>query len=79
MIPGLWLSQLHLAYTLGMLGDQELGAAAVSGLRALMPGFSIDDALDHYRMWNFRKAYLDHMAEGLRRAGLPKAGPAAPR
>ncbi len=77
VVPGLWLSQLQLAYSYGMLGDDARGAEALSGLQALKPGFSIDDALAFHRLWNFRQAYLDRMAEGLRRAGLPKAGSGA--
>ncbi len=58
-------------------GRARRSAEAVSGLQKQMPGFSIDHALAFYRMWNFRQAYLDRMAEGLRRAGLPKADPFA--
>lgn len=74
-IPGLWLSQLQLAYTHGMLGNTEDAAQVVAELRELMPGFSISDALAYYRMWNFEQSYLDRMAKGLRRAGLPKDPP----
>ncbi len=76
--PGFWLSQLQLAYTYGMLGERERAADAVAKLSELAPGFSIDDALDFHRMWNFQQSYLDRMAEGLRRAGLPKGAGQAP-
>ena len=69
--PGFWLSQLQLAYTYGMLGDGERAAGAVAKLQELAPGFSIGDAIEFHRMWSFQKSYLDRMAEGLRRAGLP--------
>jgi adenylate cyclase len=71
-IPGFWLSQLQLAYTHGMLGNTKQAAQAVARLQELMPGFSTSEALAYYRMWNFEPSYLDRMAEGLRRAGLPQ-------
>jgi len=71
-IPGFWLSQLQLSYTHGMLGNTKQAAKAVARLQELMPGLSIGEALAYYRMWNFQQSYLDRMADGLRRAGLPE-------
>jgi tetratricopeptide (TPR) repeat protein len=70
--PGFWLSHLQLAYTHGMLGNAEQAANAVARLEELKPGLSITLAVAYYRMWNFEQSYLDLMAEGLRKAGLPE-------
>jgi TolB-like protein len=75
-VEGLWLSHLHMAYTLPCLGRVEEAAAHVATLLKMRPGFTIREADAYYKMWCFAPSYRDKMREALRASGLP-AGPHA--
>ena len=45
-------------------------------MQRLHPGFTIEKAVELYRMFCFDDAYIDTMEEALRQAGLPSRGDA---
>ena len=63
---------MHRAYTYGMLGDQENAARAVAKLNELVPGFTMEHAIAFHRKYQFERAVLDKIVEGLRLAGVPE-------
>ena len=69
---GWWVNYMHRAYTYAMLGDQQNAARAVARLRELVPGFSIEHAIEFHRKYQFEDATLEKILEGLRRAGVPE-------
>jgi class 3 adenylate cyclase/TolB-like protein/cytochrome c-type biogenesis protein CcmH/NrfG len=69
---GWWVNYMHRAYTYGMLGDQENAARAVAKLNELVPGFTMEHAIAFHRKYQFERAVLDKIVEGLRLAGVPE-------
>ena len=75
-VEGLWLSHLHMAYTLPFLDRAEEARSHVATLSKMRPGFTIREADAYYKMWCFGPSYRDKMRDALRTSGLP-AGPPA--
>jgi len=69
-----WLSHLQIAYTLPYLGRIEEAKAAIKDLHRLLPGFTIENALEFYRMFCFDDTFLQKMRKGLLQAGMPSRG-----
>jgi TolB-like protein/DNA-binding winged helix-turn-helix (wHTH) protein len=74
-VEQLWLSHLHMAYTLPFLDRTDEARAHVATLLKMRPGFTIREADAYYKMWCFAPSYRDKMRDALRTAGLPAAGP----
>ncbi|RTL50236.1 MAG: hypothetical protein EKK40_12885 [Bradyrhizobiaceae bacterium] len=72
-VEQLWLSHLHMAYTLPFLDRIGEAKAHVATLLKMRPGFTIREADAYYKMWSFTPSYRDKMCEALRTAGLPAA------
>jgi tetratricopeptide (TPR) repeat protein len=73
-VEQLWISHLHMAYTLPFLDRTEEAKAHVVTLLKLRPGFTIREADAYYKMWCFAPCYRDKMCDALRMAGLPAGG-----
>ena len=74
-----WLNHLQLAYTLPWLGRIEEARREIDEVQRLYPGFTIEKAIEFYRMFCFDDAYLDTIETALTRAGLPSRGDASDR
>jgi adenylate cyclase len=72
-VEQLWLSHLHMAYTLPFLDREREARAHVATLLRMRPGFTIREADAYYKMWCFAPSYREKMCGGLRIAGLPDA------
>jgi TolB-like protein len=72
-VEQLWLSHLHMAYTLPFLGRLEEAKAHVATLLKMRPGFTVREADAYYKMWCFAPSYREKMRDALRTAGLPEA------
>lgn len=70
-VEQLWISHLHMAYTLPLLGRKTDARAHVSTLLKMKPGFTISEADAYYKMWCFAPSYREKMSDALRIAGLP--------
>jgi TolB-like protein len=70
-VEQLWLSHLHMAYTLPFLDRVEEARAHVARLLKLRPGFTIREADAYYEMWCFGPPYRKKMCDALRATGLP--------
>jgi TolB-like protein len=70
-VEQLWLSHLHMAYTLPFLDRVEQARAHVATLLKMRPGFTIREADAYYKMWCFAPSYREKMRDALRTAGLP--------
>ena len=66
-----WHNELHLAYTLPILGRQHEAEEAVKRLDELWPGFTRADARRTYRRWCFDDDFISRMDAALARAGVP--------
>jgi DNA-binding winged helix-turn-helix (wHTH) protein/tetratricopeptide (TPR) repeat protein len=73
-----WLSHLQMAYTLPYLDRVEEAKAAIEALHRLLPGFTIENALEFYRMFCFDDSFLQQIQESLLLAGLPSRGKLSP-
>ena len=71
-VEQLWVSHLHMAYTLPFLGRIEEARAHVATLLKMRPGFTIREADSYYKMWCFASSYRDKMRDALRIAALPE-------
>lgn len=69
-----WLSHLQLAYTLPHLNRLEEAREAVSGVQRLLPGFTIENALEFYKKFCFKDDFLIKIKQALLQAGLPTRG-----
>lgn len=67
----LWISHLHMAYTLPFLDRTKEARAHVAALLKMRPGFTIREADAYYKMWCFASSYREKMCEALGIAGLP--------
>lgn len=72
-VEQLWLSHLHMAYTLPFLERTEEAKAHVATLLRMKPKFTIREADAYYKMWCFAPSYREKMREALRVAKLPEA------
>ncbi len=70
---GWWINYMHQAYTYGLMGDEENAALAVERLLELQPGYTMEDALEFHRKYQFEPGFTELAMEGLRLAGLPSA------
>lgn len=70
-VEQLWISHLHMAYTLPFLGRTAEAKAHVATLLKLRPGFTVSEADAYYDMWCFDPSYREKMCGALRIAGLP--------
>jgi TolB-like protein len=73
-VEQLWISHLHMAYTLPFLGRTKEATAHVATLLRMRPGFTIREADAYYKMWCFAPSYRERMCDALRIAGLADAG-----
>ena len=69
-VEQLWISHLHMAYTLPFLGRTKEATAHVATLLRMKPGFTIREADAYYKMWCFAPSYRERMCDALRIAGL---------
>ncbi|MBC9877991.1 hypothetical protein G8O24_11625 [Bradyrhizobium sp. INPA01-394B] len=69
-VEQLWISHLHMAYTLPFLDRAKEAAAHVTTLLRMRPGFTIREADAYYKMWCFAPSYREKMCQALRMAGL---------
>jgi TolB-like protein len=69
-VEQLWISHLHMAYTLPYLDRVKEAKAHVATLLRMRPGFTIREADAYYKMWCFAPSYREKMCEALLRAGL---------
>jgi tetratricopeptide (TPR) repeat protein len=67
-MPGFWRTNLALAAAYGQLGEAEAAAEAVRGLLALRPDFSTIAREELGKWWD--PALVEHLIDGLRKAGL---------
>jgi TolB-like protein len=72
-VEQLWVSHLHMAYTLPFLDRITEARAHVATLVQMRPGFTIREADAYYKMWCFKPSYREKMCDALRIAGLPDA------
>ena len=70
-VEQLWISHLHMAYTLPFLDRVKEARAHVATLLKMRPGFTIREADAYYKMWCFAPSYRERMQDALRKAGLP--------
>ena len=73
-VEQLWISHLHMAYTLPFLGRTNEAKAHIATLLKMRPGFTVREADAYYKMWCFAPSYRGKMCEALRTAGLPGEG-----
>lgn len=69
-VEQLWISHLHMAYTLPYLDRVKEATAHVRTLLKLRPGFTVREADAYYKMWCFAPPYREKMCAALLRAGL---------
>ena len=74
-----WLNHLQLAYTLPHLGRVEEARSEIAEVQRLFPGFTIEMAIEFYRMFCFDDAYLDQIETALELAELASRGDASNR
>ncbi|MBR1216545.1 winged helix-turn-helix domain-containing protein [Bradyrhizobium sp. U87765 SZCCT0131] len=70
-VEQLWISHLHMAYTLPFLDRTSEAQAHVATLLRMRPGFTVREADAYYKMWCFAPSYRGKMCDALRHAGLP--------
>lgn len=73
-VEQLWVSHLHMAYTLPFLDRAKEARTHVATLLKMRPGFNIREADAYYKMWCFAPSYREKMCDALRIAGLFDAG-----
>ncbi|MDP6952269.1 MAG: hypothetical protein QGF53_05855 [Alphaproteobacteria bacterium] len=72
-MPGFFWTHQVLAVAYAQVGMMDEAAEAVSTLRELYPGYSIQTMVEMHRLWNYEDDVIDRLADGLRKAGLPEA------
>jgi TolB-like protein len=73
-VEQLWISHLHMAYTLPFLDRTKEAKAHVATLLRMRPGFTVHEADAYYKMWCFAPSYREKMCDALQIAGLPGGG-----
>ncbi len=76
-IPGFWRTSLALAAAYGQLGEREAAANAVRELLAVKPDFPVVAREELAKWWDAK--LIEHLIDGLRKAGLEIAGEDASR
>ena len=71
-VEQLWISHLHMAYTLPFLDRVKEARAHAATLLKMRPGFTVREAEAYYKMWGFAPSYRERMCDALRIAGLPQ-------
>ena len=71
-MPGYYWPHASLAAVYGQLGEEQRAAAALRELHALRPNFGAM-AREEYSKWNDPE-FVEHLLDGLRKAGLEIAG-----
>jgi DNA-binding winged helix-turn-helix (wHTH) protein/tetratricopeptide (TPR) repeat protein len=71
-VEQLWISHLHMAYTLPFLGRINDAKAHVATLLKMRPGFTVREADAYYKMWCFAPSYREKMCDALRLAEVPE-------
>jgi TolB-like protein/Tfp pilus assembly protein PilF len=71
-MPGFWRTNLALATAYGQLGEKEAASSAIRELLALRPDFP-EVANEELEKW-WEPALVEHLLDGLRKAGLEIAG-----
>jgi len=69
-VEQLWISHLHMAYTLPFLDRTKEAKSHVATLLRMKPGFTVREADAYYKMWCFAPSYRAKMCDALRIAGL---------
>ena len=67
-MPGFWRTNLALAAAYGQLGEEEAAGEAARGLLALRPDFPTIACEELEKWWD--PGLVEHLIEGLRKAGL---------
>ena len=73
-VEQLWISHLHMAYTLPFLDRANEARVHVATLLKMRPGFTVREADAYYKMWCFAPSYREKMCDALQIAGLPDPG-----
>jgi serine/threonine protein kinase/tetratricopeptide (TPR) repeat protein len=76
-MPGFWRTHCALAAAYGQLGEFEPARGALRELLAIRPNFAAT-ARAELEKWHFPEL-IDHLLDGLRKAGLAIADPASPK
>jgi TolB-like protein len=71
-MPGFWRTHFALAAVYGQLGEQEAARNAVQALLTIRPDFAVAGRDELKKWWN--ADLIEHLIEGLRKAGLDVAG-----
>lgn len=69
-----WVTHLMRAYTFPYLGRLDEAKEAVRQVLLLNPGYTVEKALQFYRVYCFDDAYLSKIKRSLTLAGLPSIG-----
>jgi adenylate cyclase len=77
-IPGLWTTENFLVTVYGKLGRVREAKEALTRLLDLYPTYSLIEAENFLRVWNFNDDLIGEAVDGLRKAGLPDGEPEAP-
>ena len=72
--PQYWLTDYQKAYIYAAWGKQDEAEAAVAELLKKKPGYTIEDAVEFYEVWQFEQSFIDKMVKFLKQAGLPSRG-----
>ncbi|MGC2719933.1 MAG: protein kinase [Candidatus Acidiferrales bacterium] len=76
-MPGFWRTQLALAMSYGQLGELEPARAAVQGMVRSSPNFATAPRAE-LEKWHDAEM-VDHILDGLRKAGLESCGADSPK
>ena len=76
-MPNIWYTHLHIATSSAQLGRTEEALAAANRIREIYPGFDLVIAEKELSKWNVPDHEMEHMIDGLRKAGIPEGDAAA--
>jgi tetratricopeptide (TPR) repeat protein len=68
-MPGFWRSNFALAVAYGQLGERDSASRALQDLLALRPNFGSEARRELAKWWD--PELVEHLMDGLRKAGLP--------
>ena len=74
-MSGFWGYHSIVAAAHGQLGDIGAGRKEIEALLALRPGYTTELVKEDWTIWGMTAVQTEHLAEGLRKAGLPDALP----
>jgi class 3 adenylate cyclase/TolB-like protein len=72
--PGFWLNDLVSAYTYGAWGKHADARKSVAQLLKKIPSYTVEDAADFYRKFQFQDSDITKMTNALPESGLPSRG-----